>query len=188
MTAPTAGLITTLLEMAFAGNCGIDVNLPSESVHSGDPLAALFSEEARAGRRISAGERGGDLRGPEQGRRAVLHDRQDRAGEAHQGQPGLEERARRGHARAARHLGRDEPSASICSSGIPDNIREERKNIYDRKGPRLCRSPSRRSRRRASVLDAQGQAEGRGDPGRGEQRRPRDGLGVRTSRASSPGT
>jgi phosphoribosylformylglycinamidine synthase len=40
------GLITTLLEMAFAGNCGIDVNLPSESVHSGDPLAAFFSEEA----------------------------------------------------------------------------------------------------------------------------------------------
>ena len=40
------GLITTLLEMAFSGNCGIDVNLPSESVHSGDPLAALFSEEA----------------------------------------------------------------------------------------------------------------------------------------------
>jgi len=40
------GLITTLLEMAFAGNCGIDVNLPTESMRSGDPLAALFSEEA----------------------------------------------------------------------------------------------------------------------------------------------
>jgi phosphoribosylformylglycinamidine synthase len=34
------GLITTLLEMAFAGNCGIDVELPGA-----DPLAVLFSEE-----------------------------------------------------------------------------------------------------------------------------------------------
>ena len=40
------GLITTLLEMAFSGNCGIDVNLPTESMHSNDPLAVLFSEEA----------------------------------------------------------------------------------------------------------------------------------------------
>jgi len=36
------GLITTLLEMAFAGNCGIDVNLESET---GDAIAPLFSEE-----------------------------------------------------------------------------------------------------------------------------------------------
>lgn len=35
------GLITTLLEMAFAGNCGISVNLPTQA----DPIAALFSEE-----------------------------------------------------------------------------------------------------------------------------------------------
>jgi phosphoribosylformylglycinamidine synthase len=34
------GLITTLLEMAFAGNCGIEVELPGT-----DPLAVLFSEE-----------------------------------------------------------------------------------------------------------------------------------------------
>jgi phosphoribosylformylglycinamidine synthase len=38
------GLITTLLEMAFAGNCGIDVDLDVEA--SGiDPIAVLFSEE-----------------------------------------------------------------------------------------------------------------------------------------------
>ncbi len=35
------GLITTLLEMAFAGNCGFKVELKG----SADPLAALFSEE-----------------------------------------------------------------------------------------------------------------------------------------------
>jgi phosphoribosylformylglycinamidine synthase len=40
------GLVTTLLEMAFAGNCGIDVNLPSEITHGRDALTVLFSEEA----------------------------------------------------------------------------------------------------------------------------------------------
>ncbi|NOZ77625.1 MAG: phosphoribosylformylglycinamidine synthase [Acidobacteria bacterium] len=36
------GLITTLLEMAFAGNCGLDADVPGGS---GDPLAVLFAEE-----------------------------------------------------------------------------------------------------------------------------------------------
>ncbi len=36
------GLITTLLEMAFAGNCGLTVDLDAAGT---DPLAALFSEE-----------------------------------------------------------------------------------------------------------------------------------------------
>jgi len=37
------GLVTTLLEMAFAGNCGIDIDLgPLEDT---DPIARLFSEE-----------------------------------------------------------------------------------------------------------------------------------------------
>lgn len=35
------GLITTLLEMAFSGNCGVDLTLAGEY----SPLAALFSEE-----------------------------------------------------------------------------------------------------------------------------------------------
>jgi len=35
------GLVTTLLEMAFAGNCGIEVSLPAHA----DPIAVLFSEE-----------------------------------------------------------------------------------------------------------------------------------------------
>jgi len=35
------GLVTTLLEMAFAGNCGFDIELPATD----DPLAVLFSEE-----------------------------------------------------------------------------------------------------------------------------------------------
>ncbi len=40
------GLITTLLEMAFSGNCGIEVNIPAEEAGTADPLAALFAEEA----------------------------------------------------------------------------------------------------------------------------------------------
>jgi phosphoribosylformylglycinamidine synthase len=40
------GLITTLLEMAFAGNCGIEANLPSEITKGKDPISVLFSEEA----------------------------------------------------------------------------------------------------------------------------------------------
>ena len=44
------GLITTLLEMAFAGNCGIEVSLEglghgSEPLHPASPLSVLFSEE-----------------------------------------------------------------------------------------------------------------------------------------------
>jgi phosphoribosylformylglycinamidine synthase len=44
------GLITTLLEMAFAGNCGFDVRLEglghgSDPLHAAAPLPVLFSEE-----------------------------------------------------------------------------------------------------------------------------------------------
>jgi phosphoribosylformylglycinamidine synthase len=44
------GLITALLEMAFAGNCGIDVSLEglghgSDPLHPAAPLPVLFSEE-----------------------------------------------------------------------------------------------------------------------------------------------
>jgi phosphoribosylformylglycinamidine synthase len=38
------GLITTLLEMAFAGNCGIEVDLAAEAAAAA-PIAVLFSEE-----------------------------------------------------------------------------------------------------------------------------------------------
>ncbi len=43
-TARDGGLVTTLLEMAFAGNCGIDVDLRTEGAGA-DPLAVLFAEE-----------------------------------------------------------------------------------------------------------------------------------------------
>ena len=37
------GLITTLLEMAFAGNCGIDIDLRTPTTE--DPIAFFFAEE-----------------------------------------------------------------------------------------------------------------------------------------------
>ncbi len=38
------GLLATLLEMAFAGHCGLDIRLPSQG-HGGSPAAPLFAEE-----------------------------------------------------------------------------------------------------------------------------------------------
>jgi phosphoribosylformylglycinamidine synthase len=46
------GLFVTLVEMAFAGHCGIDINVPGE-----DALAALFSEELGAVIQIKTGSR-----------------------------------------------------------------------------------------------------------------------------------
>jgi len=39
------GLVVTLLEMAFAGNCAIDVTVP-ETTDAGGDITALFNEEA----------------------------------------------------------------------------------------------------------------------------------------------
>ena len=40
------GLIVTLLEMAFAGNCGIQINLPENDKHKKSAMEVLFAEEA----------------------------------------------------------------------------------------------------------------------------------------------
>lgn len=39
------GIIVTLLEMAFAGNYGIQVDLPASRDDSQDPFATFFAEE-----------------------------------------------------------------------------------------------------------------------------------------------
>ena len=46
------GVLVTLLEMAFAGRCGLDLELPDSCP---DPVAALFSEEAGAVVQLRAG-------------------------------------------------------------------------------------------------------------------------------------
>ncbi len=48
------GLLITLLEMAFAGRCGLDIDLPA----AGDPIAACFAEELGAVMQIPAGRLG----------------------------------------------------------------------------------------------------------------------------------
>ena len=48
------GLLITLLEMAFAGHCGLDIDLSA----AGDPIAACFAEELGAVMQIPAGRLG----------------------------------------------------------------------------------------------------------------------------------
>jgi len=43
------GLITILLEMAFAGNCGLEVDFKNESIWGSDPMSLLFNEELGLG-------------------------------------------------------------------------------------------------------------------------------------------
>jgi phosphoribosylformylglycinamidine synthase len=50
------GLITTLLEMAFAGNCGIDISI--EDAHAHEPVPFLFSEELGLVLEVSSGDEG----------------------------------------------------------------------------------------------------------------------------------
>ncbi|HEX5458623.1 MAG TPA: phosphoribosylformylglycinamidine synthase [Steroidobacteraceae bacterium] len=47
------GLLATLLEMAFAGHCGLEIRLPA---HSGSPAAQLFAEELGVVLQIAATE------------------------------------------------------------------------------------------------------------------------------------
>ena len=49
------GLIATLLEMAFAGHCGLDIRLPAQS---GSPAAQLFAEELGVVLQIAAADEG----------------------------------------------------------------------------------------------------------------------------------
>ncbi len=51
------GLLATLLEMAFAGHCGLDVRLPAQG-QGGSPAAQLFAEELGVVLQIAAAEEG----------------------------------------------------------------------------------------------------------------------------------
>lgn len=128
------GLITTLLEMAFSGNCGIDVNLPTESMHSGDPLAVLFSEEAGLVVEYL----------PEN--EAEIFELLNKA-EAPFFMIGTPERGKRVKVslgwksvlnedlRELRDIWEETSHQLDLLQRDPGNIREERKNSYDRKGP-----------------------------------------------------
>lgn len=130
------GLITTLLEMAFSGNCGIDVNLPTESMHSGDPLAALFSEEAGLVVEYL----------PEN--EAEIFEVLTKADVSYFmiGKPEREKRIKVSigwknvldeDMRTLRDIWEETSHQLDLLQRDPANIREERKNSYDRKGPQF---------------------------------------------------
>jgi phosphoribosylformylglycinamidine synthase len=131
------GLITTLLEMAFAGNCGIEVDLGRHEQE--DEISLLFSEElglvieylpSQEAQIISVLYKGAlpyrvigntvlekqiviSLRNPDTKLRTVLNE----------------------DMRVLRDIWEETSHQLDLLQRNPENIREERKNIYDRKGP-----------------------------------------------------
>ncbi len=129
------GLATTLLEMAFAGNCGTEIDLGPQK----DDLASLFSEELGLvveylpseeskilsildkaavpcqiiGKTTSDKQIKISLRTPNSGLRTILDE----------------------DMRVLRDIWEETSHQLDLMQRNPDNIREERKNIYDRKGP-----------------------------------------------------
>ncbi len=131
------GLVTTLLEMAFAGNCGIDVDLGKHE--QGDEITLLFSEELGMvieylpsheakiisvlykaalpylviGKTIPEKQIVISLRTPNAELRTVLNE----------------------DMRVLRDIWEETSHQLDLLQRNPGNIREERKNIYDRTGP-----------------------------------------------------
>jgi len=129
------GLATTLLEMAFAGNCGIDIDLGKQD----DTIAALFSEELGLVVEYLPAEQATifsildkaqvpyqligktttnkhivlSLRTPHSALRAVLDE----------------------DMLVLRDIWEETSHHHDLLQRNPENIREERKNIFDRKGP-----------------------------------------------------
>jgi phosphoribosylformylglycinamidine synthase len=128
------GLITTLLEMAFAGNCGIEVNLPSEITHGKDPISVLFSEEA-----------GLVIEYLPENESAICHVL-NRAAVPNWviGNSSVDKRIKASISwknvldedmRVLRDVWEETSHQLDLLQRNPGNILEERKNIYDRKGP-----------------------------------------------------
>ncbi len=129
------GLATTLLEMAFSGNCGIEIDLGKKN----DAVAALFSEElgvaieylpAEESRIFAILDRAAvpyqvigktmpdkrivfSLRTPNSELRTVLDE----------------------DMRVLRDIWEETSHKLDLMQRNPENIKEERKNIYDRRGP-----------------------------------------------------
>ncbi len=128
------GLITTLLEMAFAGNCGIDVNLPSEITQGKDAVPVLFSEEAGLVMECA----------PEH--ESEIFSILSKAGVPYHviGKTIVEKRIKTAISwktvldedlLVLRDIWEETSHHLDLMQRNPENIRAERKNIYDRKGP-----------------------------------------------------
>ena len=134
------GLITTLLEMAFAGNCGLDIDLNGP----GTPLELLFSEEL--GLVVEcAPEKAGEVEAvfAEKGIPCVLIGQTAAAKQINvqiNGEPVLAENMQ--------DLRRDWEETSFQLEKLqmnPDCAVEEKQNIYDRQGPQYSVSFSPRA-------------------------------------------
>lgn len=129
------GLATTLLEMAFAGNCGIEIDLDTQV----DPIAALFSEELGLAIEYLPSEEANIF--------SVL----DAASVPYQviGKTTTDTRmvfslktqnsklktVLDDDVRVLRDLWEETSHQLDLLQRNPENVRDERKNIYDRKGP-----------------------------------------------------
>ncbi|HEY6010710.1 MAG TPA: phosphoribosylformylglycinamidine synthase, partial [Nitrospirota bacterium] len=129
------GLVTTLLEMAFAGNCGIEIDLGKQR----DAIAALFAEElGMAMEYLPSNE-------------SKIFGILDKAAVPYQviGRSTIEKRIvlslNTQHSALSTVLSEDMPLLRDIWEETshrldlmqrnPENIRQERKKIYDRKGP-----------------------------------------------------
>jgi phosphoribosylformylglycinamidine synthase len=128
------GLVTTLLEMAFAGNCGLSVDLSSPATGHSSAIAALFSEEAGIVMEIE----------PEN--EVLVSGLLEKAGVPFTciGTSTEEKRIRislRGELvldedmRVLRDLWEETSHRLDLFQRNPDDVREERRNSYDRTGP-----------------------------------------------------
>ena len=129
------GLVTTLLEMAFAGNCGIDIDLGKQS----DTIASLFSEELGLVIEYLPTEE------------SKIFSMLDKAAVPYQviGTTAVEKRivislrtpnselrtVLDSDMRVLRDIWEETSHQLDLMQRNPENIREERKNIYDRTGP-----------------------------------------------------
>ena len=124
------GLATTLLEMAFAGNCGISVDLGNQK----DSIAALFAEELGLVMEYLPSDESRIftiLDTAAAPYRAIGTTSADKTITViASGSPILSE-----DMRTLRDVWEETSHQLDLMQRNPDSIREERKNIYDRKGP-----------------------------------------------------
>ncbi len=142
------GLATTLLEMAFAGNCGIEIDLGKQN----DTIAALFSEELGLVMEYLPSEEAkifsilDKANVPYQVIGNTTHDQRITISIRNPQSPGLHPLSIGTGAGEIRNvlsdytsLLRDIWEATSYQLDLlqrnPDSIEDERKNIYDRKGP-----------------------------------------------------
>ncbi len=126
--------------MAFAGNCGIEVNLPSEITAGKDPISVLFSEEAGLVIEYLPENEVRDLPGPEQGSCAELGHTEIQALTNESRSSISWKNVLDEDMRVLRDIWEETSHQLDLLQRNPGNIREERKNIYDRKGTVLCHS------------------------------------------------